>query len=107
MTRAALRGAAMVLVTVAATLSLFGVAASEPRGVPRVPFVLVDPGGSPVGGATVSVIGPDGKELARGLSNYSAEQIDRIRGLKTAQIAKVLGQKLYDEVIHRNNMTLA
>jgi len=58
-------------------------------------------------GATVSVVAPDGEEIARGLTNYSAEQIDKIRGLKTSQIPRVLGDKPYDEVIHRNNMTVS
>ena len=58
-------------------------------------------------GAAVAVIGPEGTELARGLTNYSAEQIDLIKGLKTSQIAAALGDKPYNEVIHRNNMTLA
>jgi len=57
-------------------------------------------------GATVAVMGPDGKEVARGLANYSARQIHRIMGLRTGQIAGVLGDKPYDEVIHRNNMAL-
>ena len=57
-------------------------------------------------GATVAVIDAAGGEIARGVVNYSSEQIDRIRGLKTAQVAKILGGKSYDEVIHRNNMTL-
>ena len=57
-------------------------------------------------GATVSILDPAGREIARGLVNYSSRHIDLIKGLKTAQIAKVLGEKPYDEVIHRNNMTL-
>jgi glutamate 5-kinase len=57
-------------------------------------------------GATVSVIDRAGRQIARGLVNYSAAQLDRIKGLKTTQIAKVLGQKPCDEVIHRNNMTI-
>jgi glutamate 5-kinase len=57
-------------------------------------------------GATVSIIDPAGKELARGLTNYSSRQIDKIKGLKTSAIAKVLGEKPCDEVVHRNNMTL-
>jgi glutamate 5-kinase len=57
-------------------------------------------------GDTVSVVDAHGEELARGLTNYSADQIDRIKGLKTSQIARALGDKPYDEVIHRNNMTL-
>jgi glutamate 5-kinase len=58
-------------------------------------------------GATVTVIDRTGRQIARGLVNYSSRQIDLIKGLKTAVIAKVLGEKPYDEVIHRNNMTLA
>jgi len=52
-------------------------------------------------------LGADGREIARGLTNYSAHQIERIRGLKTSQIARVLGDKPYDEIIHRDNLSLA
>ena len=57
-------------------------------------------------GATVAIIDATGRQIARGLTNYSSEQIDRIKGLKSAQIAKALGEKPYDEVVHRNNMML-
>ena len=57
-------------------------------------------------GATVAII-TAGREIARGLTNYSSDQIEKIKGLKSSQIAKVLGHKPYDEVVHRNNMTLA
>jgi len=55
-------------------------------------------------GATVSVVDPAGRQIARGLTNYSSAGIEQIKGLKTSQIAKVLGDKPYDEIIHRNNM---
>jgi glutamate 5-kinase len=61
-------------------------------------------------GATVAILDPAGRQIARGLVNFSADEIDRIKGLKTAQVAKALGQsgleKPCDEVVHRNNMTL-
>jgi glutamate 5-kinase len=57
-------------------------------------------------GATVAVIDSEGRQIARGLTNYSAEQIEKIKGLKSSRIAGILGDKAYDEVIHRNNMTL-
>jgi glutamate 5-kinase len=57
-------------------------------------------------GANVTIIGPDEKPLARGLSNYSSDQLDKIKGLKSSQIAQVLGDRPYEEVVHRNNMTL-
>jgi glutamate 5-kinase len=57
-------------------------------------------------GATVRIAGPDGAEFARGLTNYGAEDIDRIKGRHTSEIEKCLGTKAYDEVIHRNNLAI-
>jgi glutamate 5-kinase len=47
-----------------------------------------------------------GKIIAKGLVNYSAEEIKRIQGLKTSRIEQVLGYKHYDEVMHRDNMAV-
>ena len=47
-----------------------------------------------------------GKVLAKGLTNYGAEEIGKIMGLKTSKIQQVLGYKDYDEVIHRDNMAV-
>ena len=60
MVLAARRGVVAILVTAAATASLIVTAASEPRGEPREPFVLVDADGAAIVGATVSVIGRSG-----------------------------------------------
>jgi glutamate 5-kinase len=57
-------------------------------------------------GDVVGLRGPDGVEFARGLTNYSAEEIQKIKGLKTRQIAQVLGDCPYDEIIHRDNMVV-
>jgi glutamate 5-kinase len=57
-------------------------------------------------GDVVGLRGPDGAEFARGLTNYSTEEIQRIKGLKTRQIAQVLGDCPYDEIIHRDNMVV-
>ncbi len=58
-------------------------------------------------GANVAIVDPAGGQIARGLTNYSAEQIEQIKGLKSSRIAKVLGDRPYDEVVHRNNMALS
>lgn len=55
-------------------------------------------------GAIISIIDPDGKEIARGMSNYAAEAIRRIQGRKTKEIVEILGYKDYDEIVHRDNM---
>lgn len=57
-------------------------------------------------GNTVSVIAPDGKEIARGIVNYSAVEVNMIKGKNTSEIADLLGHKDFDEVIHRNNLAL-
>jgi glutamate 5-kinase len=57
-------------------------------------------------GDVVAVAGPDGVDFARGLVNYSAEEVGRIKGLKTAQMAAVLGEKPYDEVVHRDYLVM-
>ena len=57
-------------------------------------------------GDVVSVRDPAGKEFARGLSNYPAAEVSKIKGLKTAAIAASLGHCPYDEVIHRDHLAL-
>ncbi len=57
-------------------------------------------------GDTVAIVDSAGSQVARGLTNYSAADIDAIKGLKTAQIADAIGEKPYDEVVHRNNMVV-
>lgn len=58
-------------------------------------------------GDTISVCGKEGSDvIARGLTNYSSKEMEKIKGCSTAHIARVLGYKLYDEVIHRDNMVL-
>ncbi len=47
-----------------------------------------------------------GKEFARGLVNYSAQELNRIRGLHTSRIEKVLGYKAYEEIIHRDDLVI-
>ena len=47
---------------------------------------------------------PDPDDPRRSL--YSAEDVERIKRLKTEQIAAALGHCPYDEVIHRDNMAV-
>jgi len=47
-----------------------------------------------------------GHEFARGLTNYAATDVERIRGQKSSEIARVLGHRPYEEVIHRDNLVV-
>ena len=57
-------------------------------------------------GAAVSLKDLDNQILGTGLVNYSADDIRLIKGLKTFQIESCLGNKHYDEVVHRNNLVI-
>src|SRR5262245_24702379 len=95
---------------------------ARPRGTLRIDAgaqrALLDQGKSllPIGvtavegefgkGEVVSIFGPDGVEIARGLSNYSSEDTQRLRGKHTDQIASLLGSVPYPELVHRDNLVI-
>lgn len=57
-------------------------------------------------GALVGLHSAAGVEIARGLANYSADEIRRIQGRRSDQIAAALGHVPFGEVIHRDNLAL-
>jgi glutamate 5-kinase len=57
-------------------------------------------------GECVRCLDAQGREFARGLVNYSAQELNRIRGLHTSRIEKVLGYKAYEEIIHRDDLVV-
>ena len=54
----------------------------------------------------VTVCDQSGKEIGRGLTNYSAQQIAAIKGLRSDETADALSHRPYDEVIHRDNLVI-
>ncbi len=56
-------------------------------------------------GDAISVV-CNAQVVARGLSNYSSDALDKIKGLHSKEIVKTLGYKDYDEAIHRDNLVL-
>jgi glutamate 5-kinase len=57
-------------------------------------------------GDTVSVVGPDGCEFARGISAYSDGDAARILGRRSGDIESVLGFRGRDEMIHRDDLAI-
>ena len=57
-------------------------------------------------GNAVRVLGPDGKEIARGLSHYSSSEVSIIMGSRSEKIVSLLGYSYYEEVIHRDNLVV-
>ncbi|WP_286221877.1 glutamate 5-kinase [Marinobacter apostichopi] len=57
-------------------------------------------------GEMVSCVDATGKEVARGLVNYDADEARAIAGRSSDRIAEVLGYVSGDEMIHRDNLVL-
>lgn len=57
-------------------------------------------------GEMVSCVDLSGKEVARGLVNYDADEARAIAGQSSDRIAEVLGYVSGDEMIHRDNLVL-
>ncbi|MDQ8698052.1 glutamate 5-kinase [Hyphomicrobium sp. LHD-15] len=57
-------------------------------------------------GDAVIIRGPDGRELGRGLSEYTRSDAERILGRKSSEIAEILGFEGGPELVHRNDMAL-
>jgi glutamate 5-kinase len=57
-------------------------------------------------GEVVSLAGPDGREIARGLVNYGSAETARILRKPTAEIEAVLGYLAEPELIHRDNLVV-
>jgi glutamate 5-kinase len=57
-------------------------------------------------GDTVSIVGPDSLEVARGICAYSDTDTARIMGRKSAEIENLLGFRGRDEIVHRDDLVL-
>jgi glutamate 5-kinase len=55
-------------------------------------------------GAVVDLIRETGEVFARGMSIYGAQDLRKIAGRKSEEIAEILGLKIADEVIHRDDL---
>lgn len=57
-------------------------------------------------GDIVEIKGLHGKLLAKGAVNYSAKELELIKGKKTTDILELLGYHIYDEAVHRDNLVV-
>jgi len=57
-------------------------------------------------GDAVAITDGDGQRIACGIANYSAEEILRIRGVRSDRIETVLGHHYGGEVVHRDNLVV-
>jgi glutamate 5-kinase len=76
------------------------------KGRSLLPSGVIDVEGDFAVGDPVSCMDQEGGSVAKGLVNFSSDDIRKIMGLKTARIAQVIGHKDYDEIIHRDNLAI-
>lgn len=76
------------------------------RGRSLLPAGVVTVTGRFDRGDSVNIVGPEGKAIGCGVANYSAADLERLKGCRSAEIMKILGYHFGDEVIHRNNVVM-
>jgi glutamate 5-kinase len=70
-----------------------------PAGITGVTGRFVD-------GDPVDLVAPDGRVVARGLVNYTSEELPALMGRSTRELARSLGSSYEREVVHSDDLTL-
>ena len=78
----------------------------EASGKSLLPVGVRAVSGSFSRGDVVSCVDSKGREIARGLINYSAEETEKILGCSSGRIEQVLGYQGDEELIHRDNLVV-
>ncbi len=76
------------------------------QGKSLLPIGVVSVQGEFHSGDLIQIINLAGQEVARGLTNFSSWEVERIRGKRSAELEAVLGSTGYEEVVHRDNLTV-
>ena len=76
------------------------------RGKSLLPAGVIKVEGKFEFGNAVRILGENGKEIARGLVNYNFRDLDSIMGMRTTAVKKIFKDNFYNEVIHRDDLTL-
>jgi glutamate 5-kinase len=80
--------------------------ALKKNGKSLLPSGVKDVIGSFVRGDSIILTDENNKEIAVGMTNYSADETRKIMGRKSSEIESLLGHKDDDEVIHRDNLAI-
>jgi glutamate 5-kinase len=76
------------------------------RGKSLLPSGVINIRGEFDEGDLVKIVNQKGEELGRGFTSYGTDPLSKICGKKTTEIETVLGYKITDEVIHRDNLVI-
>lgn len=76
------------------------------NGKSLLPIGITGVSGKFNAGDAISLDIQDGQSIGTGLTNYNSDDIHKIMRKKTSEIERILGERPYDEVIHRDNMVI-
>jgi len=76
------------------------------NGVSLLAAGVVAVEGSFVAGDLIEVRDPAGEVFARGLTNYPASEVRRVKGMRSDQFEAILGYQGFEEIVHRDNLVL-
>ncbi|MGE4422029.1 MAG: glutamate 5-kinase [Pseudodesulfovibrio sp.] len=76
------------------------------KGTSLLPIGITGVEGCFERGALIFIKNADGDELGVGQTNYSADELCRIKGKRTDELAAIIGPLVSDEAVHRDNMLL-
>ena len=76
------------------------------EGKSLLPIGMVAVSGEFSRGDVIAVRNPEGKEIARGLANYSSAEARLLCKHSSSEIAQVLGYSAEPEMLHRDNMVV-
>mgnify|MGYP001312373061 CR=1 FL=1 len=76
------------------------------RGRSLLPAGICEVRGSFERGESVPVFDRAGERVAVGVTNYSSDELARIKGLRSDRIPEVLGYSYGEEAIHRDNLVV-
>ena len=80
--------------------------ALQKRGKSLLPSGIIKVIGRFSQGDSVLLLDKEGQQLAVGMVNYPSGDINKIAGIRSSEIESVLGYKIDDEVIHRDNLVI-
>ena len=83
-----------------------GAARALTTGKSLLPIGVTRATGEFVRGDTIAVLDPDGREIARGLAGMNRDEVDVVKGKKSAAVTELLGIDSRAEVLHRDNMVI-
>jgi len=81
-----------------------GAAQALRNGKSLLPAGIVKIEGKFLKGDNILIVDSKGRDCAKGLTSFSSDEINKVKGLKSDQIEKILGYSSKSEIVHKDDM---